>query len=334
MARPRGPARTARMKLVVGLLAGAGLAAAYARMADELEHRLAELEQERARLRDAFARLGDALGATHDPDQLLHVVLETGLAATGATRAELVCLRSGKRLEAGAPVEGPERLELPLIAGRTSFATLILTGPHFDEEDRLSAVSLAAQASVALENARLHRVVEDQARIDPLTGLANRRRCEEALTLEIARAHRFGTHLGVLLADLDDFKAVNDRYGHAVGDEVLRSFAEVIGESVRETDLAGRWGGEEFLVLLPGTDTEGSLLLADRIRERLERRSVAADSTLRIRSTCSFGVASAAGDDASEALVGAADAALYRAKRAGKNTVALARAGAGARRTA
>jgi diguanylate cyclase (GGDEF)-like protein len=302
-------------------------------MADELEARLQELEAERARLRSAFARLGDALAATHDPERLLQVVLETALEETGATRAVLVT-ESGRRLEAGAQLDGPDRLQLPLTAGRHSFATLILTGPHFDIADRLSAASLAAQAAVALENARLHRVVEDQARVDALTGLANRRRCEEALAVEIARAHRFDTDLAVLIADLDDFKRVNDRHGHGAGDELLRAFGEILTEVTRQTDLAGRWGGEEFLLLLPGTDLEGGLLLADRIRVCLERATVPVEERLLLRSTCSIGVAAAAGEKASEALLGAADSALYRAKRGGKNRVAAVPWTGGVRRSA
>jgi two-component system cell cycle response regulator len=315
--------RALRTKLVGGLLAGAGLAAAYAQMAEELETRKQELEAERERLREAFARMGDALGATHDRDQLLRVVLETALVATGAIRGELECLQTGARLEAGGAVDGPDRIELPVSAGRTEFARLVLTG-RFDDDARFAAVSLAGQAAVALENARLHEAVEGQARIDPLTGLPNRRRCEEALAVEVARAQRFDAGLAVVVADLDDFKGINDRHGHAVGDDVLRVFAVVLATCLRETDLAGRWGGEEFVLLLPGTDAEGARLLADRIRERLERRAVPVGDKLRLRLTASFGVAAASGALASEDLLAAADDALYVAKRTGKNRVEVA----------
>src|SRR5207253_2754182 len=122
--------------------------------------------------------------------------------------------------------------------------TLVLVGKEFSEEARMTANSLAAQAVVALENARLHGIVERQALIDNLTGLANRRHCEDALAAEVARAERFGTPLTIVFADLDEFKRVNDRHGHPCGDLVLREFAAVLRETVREADVAGRWGGE------------------------------------------------------------------------------------------
>jgi len=307
----------------------AQLARAFNEMADQLEARLAELEAERGRLREAFENIGDALGATHDPEQLLRVVLHTSLQATGATGAMLIANR-GEHVEAGDPHAGSERLDVPLAAGQTSFGTLVLTGPGFSDEQKLAAVSLAAQAVVALENARLHGIVERQALVDPLTGLANRRRCEEALAAEVARAERFATPLSLVFADLDDFKRVNDLHGHPVGDAVLRELAAVLKETARESDLAGRWGGEEFLLLLPGADAAGGVRLAERIRLLLEERTILSSEGERVAVTCSFGVAAfpAASDGA--ALVAAADRALYHAKRMGKNRVESA-VGAGNR---
>ncbi|HEY7207407.1 MAG TPA: diguanylate cyclase [Gaiellaceae bacterium] len=298
----------------------AQLGRAFNEMADQLEARLAELEAERERLREAFAHIGDALGATHDPDQLLRVVLQTSLQATGATGAMLIADR-GEHVEAGDPHAGAERLDVPLAAGQSSFGTLVLTGSGFNEEQRLTAVSLAAQAVVALENARLHRIVERQALVDPLTGLANRRRCEEALATEVARAERFATPLTLVFADLDDFKRVNDLHGHPVGDAVLRELATVLRESARESDLAGRWGGEEFLLLLPGTDAAGGARLAERIRVMLEERTILSSEGVRVSVTCSFGVAAFPAAPDGAALVAAADRALYLAKRMGKNRV-------------
>jgi diguanylate cyclase (GGDEF)-like protein len=106
------------------------------------------------------------------------------------------------------------------------------------------AASLAAHAVVALDNARLHRIVERQALVDSLTGLANRRSLEETLRSELARAARFNDQVCLVLADLDDFKQVNDKHGHPVGDQVLKEFASALRATVRESDVAGRWGGE------------------------------------------------------------------------------------------
>jgi diguanylate cyclase (GGDEF)-like protein len=296
------------------------LGSAFNEMANQLQARLADLEDERSRLRDAITRFGEALAATHDLGTLLRVIVEAAVEATGASGARLVA-DDGRIVEAGEPdAEGVE-LQFPLTAGRTTFGTLSLVGPVFDDEQRMTANSLASHAAIALENARLHRIVERQALVDGLTGIANRRQCEDALTAEIARAERLGSPFTLVLADLDDFKAVNDDHGHPVGDDVLREFASVLRATVRDSDLAGRWGGEEFLLLLPGTDAVGGVNLADRVRAALSERSFLGRDGHVVTVTCSFGVAQhRAGDDERD-LFTAADRALYRAKRDGKNRV-------------
>jgi diguanylate cyclase (GGDEF)-like protein len=298
------------------------LGEAFNDMADQLQERLADLEQERERLRTAITRFGEALAATHDPEQLLRVIVDAAVEATAATGASLVA-DDGTVVSTGDPEAEGTRLELPLTAGRNSFGTLTLVGESFDTEQTMTAGSLASHAAIALENARLHRIVEQQALVDGLTGIANRRQCEDSLSHEIARAERLGTPLTLVLADLDDFKGINDVHGHAVGDDVLREFAAVLRATVRESDLAGRWGGEEFLLLLPGTDGEGGAHLADRVRMALAERSFLGRDAAVLRVTCSFGVAQHhAGGDERE-LLAAADRALYRAKRRGKNCVEL-----------
>jgi diguanylate cyclase (GGDEF)-like protein len=298
------------------------LGTAFNDMANQLEARLAELEAERGRLRDAITRFGEALAATHDVNQQLRVIVEAAVEATDAAGARLLA-DDGTVVETGEPDSGGEQLGFDLMAGRTTFGTLTISGPSFDDEQRLAASSLASHAAIALENARLRRIVERQALVDGLTGIANRRQCEEALISEIARAERLGSSLTVVLADLDDFKAVNDAHGHAVGDDVLRTFAGVLRATVRESDLAGRWGGEEFLLLLPGAEAVGAAQLADRVREGFaERSSIGRDGEV-VTVTCSFGVAQYRPGDGQRELFGAADRALYQAKRAGKNRVEI-----------
>jgi diguanylate cyclase (GGDEF)-like protein len=301
----------------------AQLGRAFNEMAKQLESRLVELEAERVRLREATARFGQALAATHDIEQLLTVVVETAVEATGAYGGAVLG-PGGELVRAGDPEVGTQRIRLPLVARKESFGLLVLAGSSFDDEQRETAAMLAGQAVVALENARLHRAVERQASLDGLTGLSNRRSSQEALHAELSRAARFGGDLALVIADLDGFKAVNDRFGHPVGDAVLREFAETLRETVREVDIAGRWGGEEFAVVLPGTDMAGGAQLAERVRAAFEQRLVLSPDGTRIPVTASFGVAAYPTHSDEDALVAAADSALYAAKRAGKNRVVTA----------
>jgi diguanylate cyclase (GGDEF)-like protein len=296
------------------------LGRSFNEMAAELQARLEELEAERARLRDAFSRFGEALAATHDPNQLLRVVVETAVEATRASGGMLVG-PSGEVARIGSPDPEHELLKLPLAAGRSSFGTLTLFAERFDEEERMTAATLVAHAVVALDNERLHRIVERQALVDGLTGLANRRHGEEVLAVEIARALRFGGPVGLVLADLDGFKDVNDRHGHPTGDMALREFADVLRETVRDVDLVCRWGGEEFLLVLPGTDTDGAEQLAERVRETLRDRVLVGPDGTPLLVTSSFGVASYPDAASPDELVAQADRALYEAKRNGKDRV-------------
>ena len=289
-------------------------------MAAQLQTRLDELERQRGRLRDVIARFGEALGATHDADQLMRLIVEAAVEATSA-KGGVIISSSGELIQAGKPGEGGDKIEVPLSAGDVTFGSLLLFGDHFEDEDRMTAVSLASHAVVALENARLHRIVERQALVDGLTGLANRRQCEDTLASELARLERFGGPLAVVVTDLDWFKDVNDRYGHPSGDAVLREFAQLLQESVRDVDLAGRWGGEEFMLILPGTDLAGGAQVAERVRIALAGRIVLSADGSPIPVTASFGVAATPPASTAAELFSAADAALYEAKRNGKNRV-------------
>ncbi|MGZ4411242.1 MAG: diguanylate cyclase [Gaiellaceae bacterium] len=300
------------------------LGRAFNEMATQLQARLDELVRERTRLREATLRFGEGLRASHDVDELLRVVVETAVEATHATGG-IVLGPNGERHVAGDSAHPGERLEWPLRAGRQQFGTLILLGDDFGPEELETAALLCGNAVVALDNERLHRIVERQARVDGLTGLANRRRCDGALEDEVTRALRLRSQLTLVLLDIDHFKNVNDRYGHPAGDLVLQETARVLAESVREIDTAARWGGEEFALVLPGTDLAGGVQLAERIRATLERRQIALEDQGAISVTASFGLASLPDQAAGrEQLVAAADEALYAAKRAGRNRVVSA----------
>ena len=301
----------------------ARLGHAFNEMADQLQARINELEEERRRVRDATMRFGEALAATHDPDGLLRTLVETAVDSTGA-KGGLLVDDQGEIIRKGDPSAGAERLELALTAGREHFGTLILSGDEFSVEDREAANWLVGHGVIALENARLHRTVQRQALVDGLTGLANRRLCEAALEKELTRADRFAEPLTLVLADLDDFKQINDQYGHPTGDEVLREFARALQDSIREIDLAGRWGGEEFTVVLPGTDVLGGIRLAERVREELKKRVVISPHGDPLGTTASFGVAEWDGSSTAEELLATADVALYQAKRNGKDRIEAA----------
>ncbi|MGZ5337506.1 MAG: diguanylate cyclase [Solirubrobacterales bacterium] len=170
---------------------------------------------------------------------------------------------------------------------------------------------------------QLHDFTSQQAVTDELTGLSNQRRFRELLAKETERAKRFGHRLSLLMLDLDDFKRVNDTYGHLQGDEVLRAVAEAVRAESREVDEPSRYGGEELAVALPETDAAGAFELAERIRTRIEKVKIPLRNNAgSMGVTISIGVGELGGSvDEAEDLIAAADEALYAAKRAGKNHV-------------
>ncbi|MBW3592878.1 MAG: diguanylate cyclase, partial [Actinobacteria bacterium] len=298
------------------------LGRAFNDMAEHLEDRLEELAWERARAREALTRFGEALAATNNPYQLLPVIVESVVEATGAIGGRL--LVDGEEVARAGRTDAPrEPYGIPLGDDGDEVGVLILVPPDggFSPEVHELANWLAVQSWTALENARLHLRLERQAVTDGLTELPNRRQFEESLTGEVTRVQRFGGSLALIVADLDDFKRVNDRYGHLAGDEVLRVFADVLRETVREIDVPVRYGGEEFAILLPQTDAEGAEQVAERIRASLEERSMEVAPGVAVRVTASFGVATYPDEPDEDALIAAADRALYRAKAMGKNVV-------------
>jgi diguanylate cyclase (GGDEF)-like protein len=264
--------------------------------------------------------MGEALAATHDQDALLRVIAEAARDAANASGA-IVMTESGAVVEVGEIGDSADELEVQLTVNHGVLGTIALYGAHFDEESAAAAHSFAAHAAVALENADLHRIVELQAIEDALTGVPNRRRCEEVLALEVARAERYETELTVALCDLDRFKAINDRHGHAVGDLVLKEAAACLGHELRDLDLVGRWGGEEFVVVLPHTGSAGAVVTIERIREALSLRTVLTSDGTPVAVTASFGVAQFSSGMTAAGLIQAADEALYAAKATGRNRV-------------
>jgi diguanylate cyclase (GGDEF)-like protein len=279
--------------------------------------------------RAALALVGDALAATHNPRALVPVILDVVTEATGARGARLV--RDGEELgwigEAGG---SRNELRFDLSADDETIRTeLVLYPPPegFANDTKQLAEWLAAQAGIALENARLHDLVQRQAITDDLTGLVNRRRFLEALDSEVEQAARLGSGLAIVLLDLDDFKGVNDRFGHHSGDRVLEALGALLRHHIRDIDLAARLGGEEFALLLPDIGSSDAVVVAERLCRSLAERPIALVEGNALSSTASFGVAHYLPGDSGEDLLRLADDALYRAKGDGKNRVRVARQG-------
>ncbi len=214
---------------------------------------------------------------------------------------------------------------LPLVVGDKPLGTLTLTSSNqcaYGEEVRTTLQVLSNQLSTSLQNARMVKKLEEMATTDGLTGLANHRIFQEELEKKLASATRFNKELSVVLCDLDHFKQVNDTHGHPVGDVVIKGLAETLKRNVvRDTDLAARYGGEEFVIVCEGTSTQGAVQLAERIRKDMEQQTFHTEQG-EFKVTLSMGVASYPSHaHTRENLVERADAALYMAKKNGRNKV-------------
>ena len=201
-----------------------------------------------------------------------------------------------------------------------------------------AALTLALAAAIAVRLARpAARMLGDlrhlrrQAETDPLTSIANRRKFDERLDEEVEHARRLSTNVALILADIDNFKSINDRFGHQTGDAVIKAVAEAFASSVRDIDLVARLGGEEFAAVLPGTNLMGARRVAERVRKAVEDRTVDAPDGQRVTVTGSFGVATFPTYSTSGALIAASDLALYDAKGQGKNRVVTSSVKDGAR---
>ncbi len=193
----------------------------------------------------------------------------------------------------------------------------------YSETEATLAQAFANEATIALENARLFKELQSLATTDPLTGIWNRRHFIHLAKIEYQRARRFRQPLSVILFDIDSFKVVNDTYGHAIGDQVLQSMATICKNSLRQFDLFGRYGGEEFMALLPNTPLSTARQVAERLRKNISETPIQTDQGY-VHISASFGVAEM--DDSCldvDTLLIYADRAAYAAKSEGKDRVAV-----------
>ncbi len=241
-------------------------------------------------------------------------------------------------------IDGEKLLSIKESRSEVSDVPLLFLSATADRERRVRLIEAGAcdsipkpfHSSELVARLRLHlkiKRLQDELRIkneqlsrlsttDPLTGLRNRRYVDEILNIEVLRARRYGSPLTVLMADIDHFKAVNDQHGHQAGDAVLRGVADILTGSLRATDVGGRYGGEEFIVIMAHNTSDGAAHYADRWRQAIEGTRFNTPDGAAVGVTISIGVASH--HDAEQTamdLVAEADAALYEAKQAGRNRV-------------
>jgi diguanylate cyclase (GGDEF)-like protein len=255
-----------------------------------------------------------------------HVVLEVhghryGHFLPNAASARVELVSKGHRigtLVTQVPRGRPVQLPQGLRARRTAAV--------YRRVEEAGALALAALMLITfglarplLRGLRWTEIRAGEARIDSLTSIANRRALEETLAAEISRAQRFAHPLAVVLFDLDHFKETNDTYGHPAGDRLLREAAQLLASSARQGDTVARWGGEEFVAVLPETDLDGARQLAERLRLEIGGVSL---GTTHVSASC--GVAALLPGDTVDTLLAAADSALYRAKENGRNRTELA----------
>jgi diguanylate cyclase (GGDEF)-like protein len=237
--------------------------------------------------------------------------------------------RAGMASDMAIPLRSHGRVTGALrVASRRPFA--------YEPEDFDVLQRLADFVAVAVENQRLLDANRRMAEVDGLTSVCNHRHFRTLLTRETERARQLSQPLALVMVDVDHFKRVNDNHGHPVGDAVLRHVAGLLARRVRRSDVVARYGGEEFAILLPGSDATAAARLAEELREVIAAGpGVGSEPVLPTAVTASFGVAALPADAATEVdLIEAADQALYRAKRAGRNRVERAAAiGPGAGQT-
>jgi diguanylate cyclase (GGDEF)-like protein len=229
-----------------------------------------------------------------------------------STREQILALTGGMKSVAAAPLKLVDQGVIGVLTLGSSSRERVFVDP-----DLVVLQGLAEQAALGVERARMYQVQRDQAMTDPLTGLANYRALKNVVNQEVARARRTSGRLALLFCDLDGFKAVNDLHGHRVGDAVLRLLSRAMGDVLRTEDLAARYGGDEFVCVLPGADLVQAQQVTDRIGQRFVQMLAEEHELEHVRTFPSAGCAifPEQGQTADD-LLAAADASLLRAKRA------------------
>jgi diguanylate cyclase (GGDEF)-like protein len=348
----RGIERNSGLQLTPALLILAGVFI-YQQLRKRMEIRAeavaaaAELDHARIRANDMerLVTFGHALAEALDADAIRAAVQEH-LPLLARERASWVVLCAGEEWEPFVEIgNAPDLAEraasatrafktspfektpyaagcFPMSVGRTPVGALgVMATPPLGDDERQSLEAAAALLAVSIKNAELFRAIRENSVRDQLTGCFNRRHAMEALDAELRRSRRAQSDLSLIIFDLDHFKGVNDRYGHQCGDTVLKAVGRRMHVALRSSDVKCRYGGEEFLVLLPGTPLTGAERVAETLRRELAALSIVWEGTP-IPVSASFGVTVASqGELDVDEIIARADAALYRAKEGGRNCI-------------
>jgi diguanylate cyclase (GGDEF)-like protein len=282
----------------------------------------------RARQLETLAEMSELLQLSSSLPEVIELVPRFGKALFDAFDGSLYVVRSSPgSLELAAwwqGIRGGGRfLTFPMLAAGESMGVLTLSGP-IAKVDRNAAERFTNQLGLTLANLRMQDVLRTRAVRDSLTGLFNRRYMEETLLRELLRGERAQMQVGIIVADVDHFKRYNDTWGHGGGDALLRQLARVMQRVFRETDIVCRYGGEEFVMVVPHVGLEPLRVLAEKLRQEVKQMQVRHDGRPLGRVTLSAGIAVSPDHGTTiEALFTSADRALYTAKSGGRDRVEL-----------
>ena len=276
--------------------------------------------------RDRQARLRPSAAAAASRAELSRTALQLDGQATSILELVRTYQEAGERYSVTLAQAGKN---LPTLATPDEIGIIVkfLLAENAKMQHEASSLRKSLEQSKSqIDKLRTHLAeAQEISMVDPLTSLSNRRRFDDRLARELADAREQGTALSLVLADIDNFKKVNDLFGHTIGDEILKMFARVLEDNVCARDTVARYGGEEFAVILPETEAERARQITERMRSQLEGMQLALNGSGQElgRITASFGIAELSQADDADTLVQRADETLYQAKCAGRNRVAV-----------